>query len=234
VTKKIFSELYVTIDTDWVPDYILEYCLGLLQVNGIKATVFATHSSRVLDNLDKNIFEIGLHPNISDFSNAKLEISRLKEVFPYAVSLRSHSLCHSSLLYPILNELDIKLTSNYLAFLCKNLVPIVQPFGIIEYPIYFMDDAYELMYDGDDKYQLSSLNLFSPGMKILAFHPIHIFLNTNSIQRYKESKHYQNDPQKLRQFVNPGLGIGDLYKALIDFIAETSLETSRLSQENHQ
>jgi hypothetical protein len=138
------------------------------------------------------------------------------------------------MLYPILQELEIRSTSNYLAFLCKNLVPIVQPFGVIEYPIYFMDDAYELMYDGDDKYQLSSLDLNSPGIKILAFHPIHIFLNTNSIQQYKKSKHYHNDPDKLREFVNHGPGIGDLYKALIEFIAATSIKTSKLSQGNHQ
>jgi hypothetical protein len=223
--------IVITLDTDWAPDYILENCFDLLVENGIKATVFATNQSRVLEGLDKNLFEIGLHPKFSDFLDVEEEISRSRSVFPNAVSLRSHSLCHSSRFLPIFSKMGIRITSNYLAFLVQHLKPILQPFGLVEYPIYFMDDAYILMHQGKDKYQLSSLNLDSPGIKVFAFHPIHIFLNTESMNRYEKSKNH-NSHRELRRFVNRGLGVRDLFRGLIEHMSVHSIETFTLSEVN--
>jgi len=226
---KISNALYITIDTDWAPDYILEYCFKLISNKKIKATMFATNKSKILDNLDKNRFKIGLHPNFSDFIHIEEEIQRLKNMFPDAISLRNHSLCHSSHFFPVFNKMGIKFISNYLAPFCKNLTPIVQPFGVIEYPIYFMDDAYQMMYNKKNKYELSSLDLHSPGLKVFAFHPIHIYLNSDSVNEYEKIKKYYDNPQKLSQYINPNLGIRNLFQSLIEHISDNSIETFTLT-----
>ena len=54
----------VTIDVDWAPDYILKYCIELLQAKNIQATIFATHRSEIFKDLDEDMFEVGLHPRV--------------------------------------------------------------------------------------------------------------------------------------------------------------------------
>jgi hypothetical protein len=224
------SSLYLTFDTDWAPDFVLDYCFNLVGQKGIKATIFATGSSPVLTKLNDRLFEVGIHPRFSKSVDVRDEIIRLKKIFPRATSLRSHSLCHSSRFFPIFREMNISSTSNYLASFCKNLEPIIQPFGILEYPIYFMDDAYVLMYGEKDKYQLSSLSLDSAGVKVFAFHPIHVFLNTNSLERYEQQKKHPNFFGRLEELVNKDIGIRDLFVSLIEYVSSRSFETLKLSE----
>jgi len=220
----------MTIDVDWVPDYILEYCLNLLEKRGIKATIFATNESNVLKNVNKGLFEIGLHPSFSGTFNVEDEIRRLKAIFPEAVSLRSHGLYHSSRFLPVFNRTGVKHTSNYLAMLCKDLAPIMQPQGITEYPIYFMDDAYCAMYNREDKFRLPSLKLDLPGLKVFAFHPIHIFLNLDSLQGYEKAKGYRDNLPELKKLVNVNPGVRNLFKDLIKYMSENSIRTYTISQ----
>jgi len=225
------AKIFITLDTDWVTDPILEFCCQHLLENKISATIFATSRSGLLDDLkSEGLFEIGLHPNIAAIDQARGEIQRLKEIFPDAQSLRSHSLFHCSRLFPILNDLGIHLISNHLAPLCPNLAPVSLPYDTLEFPIYFMDDAHLLMYQGSDKFELSSLRLEEPGIKVFAFHPIHIYLNTERSERYETSKAQHKDPTGLQEFVNTGVGTKTLFLSLLNYIKENSLKTYTLSQ----
>jgi hypothetical protein len=38
---------------------------------------------------------------------------------------------------------------------------------------------------------------------IFNFHPVHVFLNTETLRRYESAKPYYQDPAKLREFANP-------------------------------
>ncbi|MFC1936381.1 hypothetical protein ACFLYP_01805 [Chloroflexota bacterium] len=224
------NNIIITVDTDWAANDVLEDVLFLLVEYNIKATIFATNKSKALDALDPQQFEIGLHPNFGDQLNVEETILKLKADFPNATSLRSHTLLHSSRFFPVYKISGILYTSNYLSLGSKHLSPITQPFGIIEVPIFFIDDAYLIMNEEEDKFDLSSIDLKSPGLKVFAFHPIHIFLNTESSARYQESKEYHNDITMLKKIINPGKGTRSLFISLMQYIAENGIKTSTLSQ----
>ena len=44
--------------------------------------------------------------------------------------------------------------------------------------------------------------LNKPGLKVFDFHPIHVFLNMEILDRYIKAKKYNNDYTKLKSFVN--------------------------------
>ncbi|MEE8442795.1 MAG: hypothetical protein V3S37_03525, partial [Dehalococcoidia bacterium] len=53
----------ISLDTEWVPDEVLSYALDVILSYRVKLTIFATHPTPVLRNLDPAQVEIGLHPN---------------------------------------------------------------------------------------------------------------------------------------------------------------------------
>ena len=89
------NSICLTFDIDWAPDEVIENTLELLTEYNLNATIFATHKTDILNNLPENI-EIGIHPNFSNIIKAEDEIKKLKDIYPQAVSLRSHSKTNSS------------------------------------------------------------------------------------------------------------------------------------------
>ena len=57
---KIFA---FTLDIDWATEEVIYETVNLFSKNKIKCTLFCTHKSDVLSNIDKKLFEIALHPN---------------------------------------------------------------------------------------------------------------------------------------------------------------------------
>lgn len=216
------SDFILTIDTDWAPDFVLEDTFALIREYQINCTVFATHNTRILTSLhNEKLFEVGLHPNITDINGASETLENVAQWFPQSVSLRSHSLTHSSRFFPIYQKLGIRYTSNYLAFLNSNIQPIQQPMGIQELPVYFMDDAYLLMYNANNKFSITSLGLHMAGMKIFAFHPIHIYLNSHSLENYdKEKKNEGSTLQNMHEHNKHNKGIRSLFKEFLAYLAE--------------
>jgi len=222
----INNKLVLTLDTDCGNDEVIEDSINLIIKNGIdKFVVFATKKFSVFKSLPSSI-EIGIHPYISCISEGERVISSLKKSIPSAISLRNHTLFNSAKLFRVYANLGIKATSNYLSFFSKNLSPISLPYEIKEYPIYFMDDAYILLYTGNDKFTVDSLNLNSAGLKVLAFHPIHIFLNTENLSRYEKAKSAFRNINELRNFINKkNKGIKDLFCDVLQYIKENKLRT---------
>ena len=54
------------------------------------------------------------------------------------------------------------------------------------------------------------------GVKVFDFHPIHIFLNTENIDRYENSRVVQRDFEKLKEYVFAGYGTRSFLIDLID------------------
>ena len=55
-----------TSDIDWAPEEVIYDTLKIFEEFGIKCTIFATHESEALKKCNKNLFEIGLHPNLNE------------------------------------------------------------------------------------------------------------------------------------------------------------------------
>ena len=77
-------------------------------------------------------------------------------------------------------------------------VPGIKPFwvvkGIVELPIFCGDLAY-LSWRGSNV-SLDTMAMEDDGLRIFTFHPIHVFLNTESIEHYERAKAFYHDPAK--------------------------------------
>ncbi|MFX0097204.1 MAG: hypothetical protein ACFE7E_05540 [Candidatus Hodarchaeota archaeon] len=217
----------MTLDTDWVPDEVLAHSVGILERYKVKFTVFCTGSYPSLDSVDEELCEIGIHPNFSDMNQVKDGLKKLKKLYPEAVSLRNHSLFFSSKMLPVVKDFGIRYTSNYLMYGKKNVFPIEMPFGVTEIPIYFMDDFY-LLRKANGKPDNFEPDLLKPGIKVFAFHPVHIFLNTESLKLYERVKGHLCDVSLLKRNRNYESGVGTLFGELLRFIKERGLPTRKL------
>lgn len=216
----------ITLDTDWVTDIVLGYSLDILQNANIKSTVFATGEYSSLKSIDPNLVEIGIHPNIVELDRAEETIQKLLKIYPDAISLRNHSLVHSSRFWAIYTRTNISFTSNYLYLGQPAIRPVLLHDSITECPIYFMDDYY--LTQENKSFTIDDLKLSRSGLKILAFHPIHIFLNSSSLEDYDSAKPHFHDQTALEQYRSDGNGIGTLFKELVSHLAGQSVSVKRL------
>lgn len=202
------NKIFITSDIDWASDEVLESTISLIEQFNAKCTFFATHETNLLENLS-NSFEIGLHPNFNflmngDFrygNNYKEVINFYKLMFPEAISFRSHSLTQNGGILDYFDYLKFNFEVNtFIPYQHKNLLIPYKSYleNLIRVPYIWEDDTaclYNFKYDvnGIFNYQ---------GIKVLDFHPIHIFLNTENLERYNSARPYLQIYKELKQFIN--------------------------------
>lgn len=182
----------LTLDFDWCDDEVLKYTLHKLITNKVPATFFVTHVTDLLEEIRKyNFFELGIHPNFSDKSthgnNYKDVISHCLSIVPEAKSSRSHGLHISSNILTYMSTQGIMIDSsifmpNITNF--KNFSFEVDNKNILRIP-YNWEDDYEF-YQKYKKYKFSDINQYKT--LIMDFHPIHVYLNSNSTEEYEKYK----------------------------------------------
>lgn len=214
------KKIYITFDMEWVCDEVLEYVHNLIEENHVKATITVTHRTDYLEELrkDKNI-ELGIHPNFNSLISGDCEwndcdsiINKLMELIPEAVTVRSHSLTESSMIlekftqYGIKNELNL-----YVPPIAGTVLhPFIGYGGIRRIPFIFEDDIalmnkknsiddYSVEYYLGEEFDLP---------RVFNFHPNHIYLNTEKIERYNETKAFYKDLSKLKKHRNSDLTCG--------------------------
>ena len=216
--------LCVSLDVDWAPDFVVEDLAELLAMHEVAVTVFCTHESAAVRALvahpDR---ETGIHPNFLVDRNAEEVLAESLARFPAARGVRNHVLYYHSRLLPLFHQHGIEYFSNDLMFLHQDLAPFYDWSGLVRLPIYWQDDVHCAFFDRD--FRPASLQLETPGMKVLNFHPIHVFLNTCNLDDYAAAKAFQSDKDALRARRNPGPGIRTL---LCDLLASGALSTSCL------
>lgn len=209
---------FLTIDADWAHDEVLEYTLDLLLSKRVVSTWFITHQSFFLEQLraarQDNMVEIGINPNFNllldgkgSGSSAKDVVSQLLEIVPEATAVKSHSLAVSSRILEIFG--DFGLTHDINAFLPANarVPPWVDYAGLTRIPLVWDDYIYAMG-------KLPHPTLDFPG-SAFAFHPIHIFLNTESLNRYERTRVLHNRPDELKEQRYSGCGARALLEALL-------------------
>ena len=92
--------------------------------------------------------------------------------------------------------------------------------GIIEVPVIWSDDV-ALRVENVKTVDINSdkiCGLFNDqGIYVFNFHPIHLYLNTETDRHYQKSKRYYHDPLRLMRRVNRNnLGILNLFEKLMD------------------
>ena len=110
--------------------------------------------------------------------------------------------------------------------------PFMKYPGILEIPISFEDDLY--FSNPSKTFKINELHLNPKKLFIFNFHPIHIYLNTNSMQHYQKSKMYSHNSDKLKLCRSNKRGTRDLLIELLEYISKKDIEILTLKQINNK
>ena len=215
------KKLFLTFDIDWAHDEIINDTLNIISKYGIKSTWFATHNSNEISKLKENPnIEIGIHPNFnglynSDFSNGNTSIEVIKKylkINPNSKSVRSHSLANSERL---LNQFE----TAGLTHICNNFIP--NSSGIKIKPFRLWDNIIIVTHCWQDNVSLKidnkiPLNKSEETLLVYDFHPIHIFLNTECLERYERTRHLHQNPSELLKHRFSGFGVRNILFKLLE------------------
>ncbi|MBT4764645.1 hypothetical protein HOO14_06585, partial [bacterium] len=197
--------------------------IDILEKKDIKVTWFVTHDTPLLKRLRNNSnFELGIHPNFNfllqgDFKYGGTDsevIDHFLKIVPGAKSVRSHSLTQSSRLSSLFSLKGLTHESNM--FIPEYSKMDVKPFkhvsGMTICP-YIWGDYLDFSLSCN-KSNFKETVLLS-GLKIFNFHPIHIYLNTDSIEMFESTRNLHYRPQELYKYRNMDLGVRDRFLELL-------------------
>jgi len=227
------SDLAITLDVDWAPDFVIDDVAERLAARDVRATWFLTHMSPAIERLAAHgdLFELGIHPNFlpgSTHGNDHDTVLRhCMTLAPEARSMRTHGLYHSTplmeriaVLTPIEFDVSIYMPRHV------NLGP-VDFWGagrrIIRFP-YLWEDDFE-MQRPDPLWDVEALPARGDGLTILDFHPIHVYLNSSSMDSYERLKQREPNLAQAREssfsdLVQDGAGTGAFFDALLNEAGE--------------
>jgi hypothetical protein len=226
------NEFVITLDVDWAPDPVIESVAALLRERGVRATWFITHRSRAVDRLAEvpELFELGIHPNFlpgSSHGDTEEEVlEHACSLVPQAVSLRTHGLVQSGPLTTRLIQQG-RLAHDVSTFLPG--MPYIRPVEhwaagsrIIRIP-YFWSDDFEWQ-KPEPSWLLAPL-VGVPGLKVMGFHPIHVFLNSAAAETYDSVKRafprlHEASREALASFAHQGEGTRTIFRELLDYLSE--------------
>jgi hypothetical protein len=218
----------LTFDWDWAPDFVVEPIIDFLIVKQIPAIWFVTHETILLDKLrdNRNIFELGIHPNFfknsTQGSSEDEIVENLLEIVPEARSIRTHGLYqYSNLLLKFGSEYG--LIYDFSIFLPKTSIRvhdfIFENKKITRLPYNWEDDI--AMFDsGGIEASYNYITHFDDC--IFDFHPIHVALNSSNLEIYKRLKSlYPNMSDWNKSILqdyksNVQVGPGNILRKLVD------------------
>ena len=208
------DKTFLTFDMDWAHDEVIEDTLHIINSHGACSTWFVTHKSLLLTQMANNDkIELGIHPNFNKIldgsnypnnANSRKIIEDALKLVGNCNSVRSHSLTQSE---KLLDEFQ----SFGLTHICNLYIPLsanieLKPFkiwdGITIVPHYWQDNV-ELKLYNSRRNNFLHTNTF----KVLNFHPIHIYLNTENLERYESTRQFHNSPKELIKYRFKGNGV---------------------------
>ncbi len=210
---------HVIFDVDWAPDFVVDFAVDQIEALGIEATVFVTHESPALDRLRAAPrIEIGAHPNFNDLllgtapdgDDMRARIEALRALLPEARAVRSHSLTQNSRMLDLFGEFGFTHEAN-------TLIPGSSGMRLaawrhwdgrlVRIPCLFEDSVADLLprgWSADDV-------LGHPGLRVLNFHPIRLYLNARSVELPREASVRPLAPEVLDPLRCPETEIGSLH-----------------------
>lgn len=217
----------ITLDVDWAPDPVIEDAISLLDSFEIPATVFSTHADGVSLHARH---ERAIHPNFltdDESTSAADVLDSLASLYPDASGLRSHSMYVHTRLREGYADVGIDYESNYLLY-GRPIEPVLMYPGVVQFPVSFMDDMWlrrgKPIGAGVDL--LDGQEVGTDTVVVYDFHPIHVYLNSPSIDHYEE--HKDRDPTALAEARADGHGVRDAFRDVLSAIERLDLATATL------
>lgn len=183
----------ITFDTDWIEESIIKE-LDLLNLVPGNMTFFCTDYYPYLDG--KENVEIGIHPRLDWNSDWIKKTKDLEKKFNSKIhGIRPHSLSHTQMYGIELAKMGYKYISQATYLYYEGLRVDRHPWGIFELPIYYMDSmdfTFQLNWKTNNeafKFDIIEKALADEnGLYVFDFHPIHLFLNSPSIEFYHKNR----------------------------------------------
>ena len=141
-------------------------------------------------------------------------LDEILEIVPEAKSVRSHSTTYSTGLLSEFAARGLQNDCNYFIpeFSDISLKPWKNWTGMTMIPYFWEDDV---MCSRKNSATISEL-ILKPGLKVFDFHPIHVFLNTENLYRYENSRNYHNNHKELIKHRFKGNGIRNSLEKLME------------------
>lgn len=230
------QHVHLTFDVDWVCDEILQDTLDLLASTGAgQATFFVTHSTPLLETMRGAGIEMGAHPNFLPLfrggavGSADAVMDEMKRIVPEARVVRCHGLVRGG----VLSQLFIRR-----GFTHESNLFIPAQTGIAAQPYEAPPGLVQLIHNWGDYACLAARSfpnpdayLSSPGLKIVNFHPLHLYLNTTSLEQYEKGRDLVRDAAALRALRMPGeKGVRDHFVELVRTARRRGLRFGRLDE----
>ncbi len=207
----------VTLDVDWAADPVLADALAAVDELGVPYTVFCTHATSLLQGLDPARVELAWHPNFLAGRDEAEVLDELAGAFPGAVGVRAHALYFHSRLVPLLLRRGIRYVAHDLRFGLSGLSAETHWSGLVNVPGFWEDDVHAIVYDG--VFDPARVDVDGSGLRVFDFHPIHLHLNTDRMQRYEDARADIEAGRSLAAHVNPGLGSRSFLRSVIGAMA---------------
>lgn len=239
--RRPVNNIIITLDVDWAPDFVITKIANKLIENSVKATWFITHDSLAIRKLfgHPDLFEIGVHPNFMPGTTQGKDyhdvISYVMKIAPNAKVVRTHGLFQSSSLMRMMAvDFGLEIDSSIYLREVPNIIPVEAYYDdkvFLRIPFFWTEDGE--MYKPNPSFLLDDKNLDLPGLKIFAFHPIHIYLNSKDMQNYNSLNSRYNirccTENEARQYVDEGIGTNALFDELIKYILNTFNDSITIS-----
>jgi len=182
----------LTFDTDWMTDVSLQRFLREFPIPG--DGTFFLHDE--LPSMHSSAHELCPHPFLDDLGRWREALALRAAGLPRPPrGVRAHSCVFSHMIGLGLNELGYRYVSQATNLYQRGLTPHRHPWGIWEVPIYYMDNMDFCMpknWPEDCHSPFSSQvihhALEQDGLYVFDFHPLHIALNTRSLDDYAAVK----------------------------------------------
>jgi hypothetical protein len=226
------SDVILTADVDWAPDFAVEKVIDLVAQYGHKITIFATHQSDLLRQVP-DLVEVGLHPDFTMRHN-KLPFDelmlRMKGWYPDAVGMRSHcdffgnNIANLAVANGLIYDVSV---FEWNTPLCQGHIDYNR---MVRFP-YFWEDGIHM--DMNFPLMWEYIRLATPGLKIMNVHPILIYLNCETDDDRREVvRHYKDLTRVRRSDIDPYIrrqrGIRDLWVELLENLTATGVRTHLL------
>lgn len=232
------KSLSLTFDIDWAPDFMIEEVINILDKYSIKATFYATHHSKLLEELKSSIdFEVGIHPYLgvnSTQGENKLQIlTNLNSIYNEAIGCRFHVLDFSYRDLLNLKNFKIKYDVSRINFNTPYLLPTYhKDLDLVLFTYSWEDGVSE---NQNLNQNINNIDLLSPGMKILNFHPMNIYINSPNAEfrkrfQSKNPKLLETDKNEIKGFINNGLGTKNILIELCEYIKKNNILTYTIKE----
>ena len=202
-------------DMDWANDGVLADTIALVDRLDIPVCLFVTHDTPMLAQLRNDPhFTLGIHPNFLPQLNGQTTktyrktIEELLAIVPEGKVIRCHALIDATPILVTAEELGFRADMNLFIPFSSGIT--LSPFrhfsGLLRLPFFYEDDAWAQ--EPDHASPEDHLMNGESGLRIFNFHPIHLYLNMETMERYQRAKPYYHEFEKLAPFVNHGEGFG--------------------------